>query len=212
MSVSSANRRDTAHERETSFRDTKRAEKKRQATWKDLLSVKNPFYQTESAYLARLAARVGVPPVEIADMVQRVWLKAVIHCDTFGGTNVEGQLRCWLRTTLWKEVKDFYRRRARLHFESLDSGNGTCDEVDETARPDTVAEDKELVNWLLEQARAANVENYHLLYEHYLQGLSSKEIASRRGLSEKAVESRMGRMRKLLRERAEAEFGGGFEA
>jgi RNA polymerase sigma factor (sigma-70 family) len=159
----------------------------------------SPFYRTESKYLARLAASVGVPSLEVEHVVQEAWLAAVERREQFKGADVEQRLRRWLRNVVRHKAEDLRRHLGLCRFESLqgeslelpDDGGTECREV---------AEQNEWLQVLLAKVRVGNEKSHRLLCAHFLDKRSYEELASDFKMKPCAIESRIRRLLEKMRD------------
>lgn len=156
------------------------------------------FYCHQNERLSRIAAKMGVPPDQIADVVQEVWLAAIEHQQEFRGENAKQRLCSWLVSVVRKKSTDTIRRLSRLRrsrIESLD--NLPAEPGDKKAKePAEIREAKEQDETLaaqLEKLRKKNPRNRHLVCEHVLEGRSFPDLAAETGLSVHAISCRIGR-------------------
>jgi DNA-directed RNA polymerase specialized sigma24 family protein len=87
------------------------------------------FVRAQSARLARIASKVKVPPDQIADVVQAVWLDAVRNGVTFRGENAVRARCAWLGRVVLRRSADALRSLQRRAAESLEA-----EPVDEEAK------------------------------------------------------------------------------
>lgn len=161
------------------------------------------FYHFQAKYLSRIAAGMGVPPDQIADVLQEVWLAAVEHAEEFHGDDAEQRLSSWLVGVARNKSIDTIRRlcrRRRLPIESLD--NLAAEPVDHEAKGPAelmIAQegDKHLAA-TLEELRAKNALNCRLVCRHILEGRSLPDLAADTGLGVHAISCRIDRALKDL--------------
>ncbi len=75
------------------------------------------FYRCQTKRLSGVAAKMGVPPDQIADVVEEVWAYAFEHREGFQGEDVDQRLSTWLGTVVRSKSKDVLRRIHRRRAE-----------------------------------------------------------------------------------------------
>ena len=134
----------------------------------------------------RLAPQID----DAQDLTQDIFLAGLESWDSFRGETTPLQ---WLRAIARRKVADFFaHKRTDVSIESLLSSI--------TAPVD--GDPRRQAEMLAAAMRLIPPESADLLEQKYLDGLSIREIASRRGKTEKAVESALTRARALFRERS----------
>jgi RNA polymerase sigma factor (sigma-70 family) len=161
------------------------------------------FYPSQTERLSRIAAEMGMPPNQIADVLQEVWLDAAKHHEGFRGEGAEERLSSWLDTVVRSKSRDVLRRLGRRREESLD--NLPAETMDRTAKePAELMETKERDENLaahLEELRKENPLNCRLVCAHFLEGRSIQDLASEVHLGVNAISCRINRALKRLRYR-----------
>lgn len=164
-----------------------------------LLETDREFYPTESRYLARVAAGMGVPPPEVERVVGETWLEAVKNRNHFTGDEIKQRLHHWLMKAVRGKAVDALRRLGRHPCESLGAREEQL--IDDTESRN--AESSELQEWfdaLLDKVSPGHDESVRLFRAHYVEGLSIQELAERFGMTTDAVDSRIRRVREKVRE------------
>ncbi|MGB6223222.1 RNA polymerase sigma factor [Haloferula sp.] len=132
--------------------------------------------------LRRVALSRGVSETEVADVIQRSYLRILKHMKLF---TTESDLRAWACCLLRSEVVDSSRRNRR-RVSMMERFKGWVSE-----KP---------AQWVggdpLEGMAAAD---RALLERHYVEGWSQAELAAEAGVSVKAIESKMARLRRRAR-------------
>lgn len=132
--------------------------------------------------LRRVALAKGVSESEVADVIQRSYLRILKHLKVFTS---EDDLRAWCCCLLRSEVIDASRRTAR--------------------RLSMIERFKEWVaekstHWMgVDLLEGMESSERMLLERHYIEGWSQAELAAEEGVSVKAIESKMARLRRRAR-------------
>lgn len=161
------------------------------------------FHRSQTERLSQIAAKMGVPPVLIADVLQEIWLDAIKHSELFQGDRAEEYLSHWLGTVVSSKSSDALRRLKRPRVESLDAL--TVEPVDDAA-DDAVEllqaqEQREEVAGIIEILRKESPFNCRLLCEHILEDRSLPDLATETGLGVHAISCRISRALKMVRAR-----------
>lgn len=164
------------------------------------------FYRCQTQHLSRIAAKMGISPARIADVLQEVWLAAAQHHEEFQGEDAEQRLSSWLVGVVRKKSIDTIRLLGRLRrrrIESLD--NQPMEPVDRRAKGAAeLMEARELNGGLvgeLEELWNKSRLNYHLVCQHVEEGRSLPDLADETGMSVNAISCRISRALKYLRSR-----------
>lgn len=161
------------------------------------------FYCFQTERLSRIAARLGVSPDRIDDVIQEAWLDALKHRRGFQGDHVDRRLSCWLTAVIRSKSRDALRRHHRRHTKSLEEL--PADPVDrKTQEPKEQMEKREedaIFAARLEELRKEDPLNHKLLIEHKIKKRSLKELATELGLTAHAMTCRIDRTLKRLRSR-----------
>jgi RNA polymerase sigma factor (sigma-70 family) len=161
------------------------------------------FHRAQTECLSRIAAEIGVPPDQITDVLQEVWLALITGHERFQGEDVEQQLSSWLGAVTRNKSRDALRRLGRRREQSLD--DLPAEPMDrKTKGPAELVEVKErderLTAWM-EESRKKNPLNCQLLCAHVLEGQSLQRLATETGLSVHAISCRISRIKNKLRYR-----------
>ena len=140
------------------------------------------FHESYCDLLEGIARARGVPPDEVADVIQRSYLRILRNVREF---ECEADFRAWVCCVLRSEAIDTVRGRVR-RVGLLGRISGWFDGH----------ADPEAGGALLEGMPAAE---RRLLERHYLEGWSQAELAAEAGVSEKAIECRLARLRDRAR-------------
>ena len=174
----------------------------------DRLSISVAFFRMESECLSRLAARKGLRPADVDEVVAQAWRCACENGKLFRGPDGEEKLRPWLRLVVCRRAVDRVRRLRRRRCQPLPCGKS--EPIDEAEREFAKgAVWAEYVQSLLNRVRGEDETNTCLLAQYYLHGRSHKELAASHGLSPKAIERRIARTLQKLRRLAAIDFGDG---
>jgi RNA polymerase sigma factor (sigma-70 family) len=161
------------------------------------------FYRSQYDRLSRIAANMGVPQDQIADLVQEVWLGALEHLKGSQEEDMEQRLTAWLDSVVRNKSRDVLRRLRRRREESLD--DLPAERMDpKTNEPWELIEGKERYEHLgsqLEELRKENLLNCRLVCEHFLEGRPLGDLAAETGLGVHAISCRISRTLKWLRRR-----------
>lgn len=161
------------------------------------------FYNEYFPKLYRYAARRLRTPQDIDEVVQRVLTIAARRIETYRG---EATLLTWLMQICRNEVSKHYNLAARdgatVTFLDDDVLRAVVESLEAPTadEPETAARRSELVatvQMALDQLPAQYADALEL---KYLEGFSSKDIASRLGIGDEAVQSLLARARRAFRE------------
>jgi RNA polymerase sigma factor (sigma-70 family) len=166
---------------------TGRGPQSRTARWDD-------FYRIQSARLSRIAAARGVPPDQVEDVVQEVWLETVANWARFRGEHGAQRLLSWSAKVMHGKTVDAIRRLDRRRAQPL-----PADPVDGSTSPREVEEWREWLAAKLEELRENDARNCRLLCGHFLDGRPIKDLAAETGLTIHAVHCRISRALDKLR-------------
>jgi len=155
------------------------------------------LYDRHADGLYRFAARLsGGPGVELAELVQETWIRALT---ALPGFRWQSSLRTWLCGILlnrWRDTRSKRERELRL---SVIAGS----------RPPVVHEPLS-ERFALERALGQLPAGYReILLLHDLEGYTHEEIAERFGIVEGTSKSQLHRARRALREMLEGKRGVG---
>jgi len=161
------------------------------------------FHRAQTERLSRIAVEIGVPPDQIADVLQEVWLALFTNHERFQGEDVEQQLSSWPAAVTRNKSRDALRRPRRRREESLDDlpAEPMDRKTKEPAELMVAKERDESLAAQLEELRKKNPLNYRLLVAHALEGQSLQDLAAETGLGENAISCRISRILKKLRYR-----------
>lgn len=132
--------------------------------------------------LRRVALSRGVSESEVADVIQRSYLRILKHVKPFSSEN---DFRAWCCCLLRSEIVDSSRRSGRRQSVMERFKEWVSDKSTEWVGSDP-----------LEGMAAAD---RSLLERHYVEGWSQAELAAEAGVSVKAIESKMARLRRRAR-------------
>ena len=155
-----------------------------------------------AGFLRRLARDLVGDPAAAEDAVQEVWLRA-LEKPPRHGANVRG----WLRVVLTNLVRSNARGESRREARERDRAVDTAGELLATNPSDeaTLRSVTEAVLALEEPLRST-------VLQHYFQGLTTAEIATRDHLPVSTVKSRLQRALEMLRERMKRTNGDTWQA
>lgn len=162
------------------------------------------FYRRQRERLSRIAADMGVPPDQIADVLQEAQLDTLKHSEGFQGADVEQRLSSWLgkvvRSKSRNALRSLSRRRRIESLDALPVEPADC-KMKEPAELMAGQERYESLGRQLDELRQKNPLNCRLLYEHFLEGRSLQTLSVETGLVVHAISCRIGRALKMLRRR-----------
>lgn len=161
------------------------------------------FYRCQTERLTRIAAKTRVPPDQIADVLQEVWLAAVEQAGEFRGDDTEQRLSSWLAGVVrYKSIDTIRRLRRRRRLQIASLHNVQAEPVDhkgkEPAESMEEGERDESVTAKLAELRKKNPLNYRLVHAHVLVGRSLPNLAAETRLGVHAISCRIGRALKDL--------------
>ncbi|MHB1422430.1 MAG: RNA polymerase sigma factor [Gemmataceae bacterium] len=161
------------------------------------------FYRFQTERLSRIAAKMRVPPDQIEEVVQEVWLDAVNHREGFLGEDAEKRLASWLDIVVRNKSTDAIRRLNRQQAESLDKLPE--EPVDRGSKePSELMEAKERgekITELVEELRKEDPLNCLLTWERIVEDRSVGDMAEETGLGCHAISCRINRTLSHLRVR-----------
>ncbi|MHC4706854.1 MAG: RNA polymerase sigma factor [Planctomycetota bacterium] len=150
--------------------------------------------QKHSADIAALANRLLAWPGDVDDVVQDIFLAALLGLKKFRG---ECSLKTWLFTITINECRNYrYRQALRLKFFSKASGKETPSSADP---PDKSAMNADTFDRIRRAIKALPAKYREPLVLKYLQQLSTNEIAEILGTSQNTLQVRLTRARKRLK-------------
>ncbi len=152
-----------------------------EAAWRD-------FHDHFHQRLHHLAATRGVPPCDVPEIIQCVYLRVLRHAKVFRDRD---SFHAWLACLVRCEVIDAGRKKGRRTWfnERFQQWQMSRKSADESTGGDVL---EEALLELPENERA-------LIRHHYLDGWSQETLAERHQVSVKAIESKLARLRKRLR-------------
>ena len=155
-----------------------------------------------AGFLRRLARDLVGDPAAAEDAVQEVWLRA-LEKPPRHGANVRG----WLRVVLTNLVRSKARGESRRELREREKALGVERELGAPGSSDeaTLRTVTEAVLALEEPLRTT-------VLQHYFQGLTTAEIATRDNLPVSTVKSRLQRALEILRTRMKRTNGDGWQA
>jgi RNA polymerase sigma factor (sigma-70 family) len=159
------------------------------------------FYRSQTERLSRIATKMRVPPDQIADVVQEVWLDAFKHREKFQGENVDQRLSSWLSTVVVHKSINVLRRVHRRPTESLDdlAAEPIDHKADDPEERMEAKEEAETLAVILQGLRKKNPLNYRLVCDHVLEERSLQDLSASTGLGIHAISCRISRTLKELR-------------
>lgn len=158
-----------------------------------------PFFQTVYSQLSARLGKMGVPPCDRDDLIEKALLKIVKHRHQFAGEELERRVRCWLMKAVHRLALDYKRGLSNQFCEALDVGIAELIDEGEAKRA-AMAEWSEQVMAKLVQVDPGNETSARMLLGHFLQRYSIPELAQQFDMTEDAVKGRIGRVLKKLRE------------
>jgi RNA polymerase sigma-70 factor (ECF subfamily) len=127
------------------------------------------------------------------DLVQDVYLKALLHLDEFNGT--EDKLRMWLFTILYNTFINSYRRIQKIKDVLFTLEDLTpLKSMSSLQNPESVLAEKEIIKSINQLTSIQNKEAFQL----YIQGFKYKEIAVKQKVPVGTVKTRVFHARKEL--------------
>ena len=139
-----------------------------------------------------VAYRVAPDSEAAKDITQEVFLAAFVRLDEFRG---QASALTWLRSVARNKVADYFRAKAVAGAQIEDDAEALL----LSHNPISPGAQGEALLVSLAMRRLPN--HYaEALEDKYVEGLSVKEMASKRGTSEKSVESALSRAREAFRE------------
>lgn len=158
-------------------------------SWTDMLSHRD--------YLVRFARRKLQDPALAEDAVHDVFEAVISGRALFGG---RAALRSWLTAILKNKIVDVIRQRAR--YDSMDANHDEDEEAPQiectNARPDEIAEHRELLGQVLQRISALPKSLREVMEFRVLQDESSQAVCRRLCITEAALFVRLHRARKQL--------------
>jgi RNA polymerase sigma-70 factor (ECF subfamily) len=147
-----------------------------------------------SADIAALANRLLAWPGDVDDVVQDIFLAALLGLKKFRG---ECSLKTWLFTITINECRNYrYRQVLRLKIFSKAAEKKSVSPADPV---DKRAMDKDTFDRMRRAIKALPAKYREPLMLRYLQELSTKEIAEILGISQNTLQVRLTRARKRLK-------------
>lgn len=147
-------------------------------------------------YLVRFAQRKLHDPALAEDAVHDVFEAVISGRALFAG---RAALRSWLTAILKYKIIDVIRQRARFDSHETDEDDDNSHQIECTAaRPDEIAEQRELLSQTLQRISALPQAQRDVMQFRVLQDESSKAVCRRLCITEAALFVRLHRARKQL--------------
>ncbi len=141
---------------------------------------------------------MGLPPSEVDDAIQEVWLDLVKHRAGFPEVGDVGRLRSWLTRVVHTKAANALRRLLRQRAETLEALRGKEAGATDGDRAAELAECREWLYAKLDEL-GADREDAELLWLRILVRESNAALAEKTGHTVASVKCRIGRWLKRLR-------------
>ncbi len=155
-----------------------------------------------AGFLRRLARDLVGDPSAAEDAVQEVWLRA-LEKPPRHGANVRGWLRVVLTNLVRSKARGESRRAARERDRAVDPAGELLS---------TNPNDEATLRFVTEAVLALEEPLRSTVLQHYFQGLTAAEIATRDHLPVSTVKSRLQRALEILRTRMQRTNGDGWQS
>ncbi len=155
-----------------------------------------------AGFLRRLARDLVGDPSAAEDAVQEVWLRA-LEKPPRHGANVRGWLRVVLTNLVRSKARGESRREARERDRAVDPAGALLS---------TNPNDEATLRFVTEAVLALEEPLRSTVLQHYFQGLTAAEIATRDHLPVSTVKSRLQRALEILRARMQRTNGNDWQA
>ena len=153
-------------------------------------------YEEQSNFVYNLARRLSKTQTDAEDLFQESFLKVLRFLPKFRG----GSVRSWVRQIVVTTNISRYRGKKNQPQAALDEHEGWKESIpDESAGPETQAEQEEQKRELNEALERLNESAREILVLREMQGLSYDEIAELLEVPKGTVRSRLARAREALR-------------
>jgi RNA polymerase sigma-70 factor (ECF subfamily) len=168
------------------------------------------LFEKTKGYVAACVRLQNVPEESVDDVLQEVFLK--VYRSIKSVENPYGALK-WMKHIAYNEAIDFHRRNARRVVDvSIDDEAEGKEEFEKVAGspddamhlPENLVESQDVQRILLGFVNELPDEQKSVFFAHFLNELSSAEIARASGISESTVRSRLMRSRRALQEKIDA--------
>lgn len=168
------------------------------------------LFEKTKGYVAACIRLQNVPEESVDDVLQEVYLK--VYRSIKSVENPYGTLK-WMKHIAYNEAIDYHRRNARRVADvSIDDEAEGKEEFEKVASssddamhlPENLVESKDVQRILLGFVNELPEEQKSVFFAHFLNELSSAEIARANGISESTVRSRLMRSRRALQEKIDA--------
>lgn len=168
------------------------------------------LFEKTKGYVAACIRLQNVPEESVDDVLQEVYLK--VYRSIKSVENPYGTLK-WMKHIAYNESIDYHRRSARRVADvSIDDEAEGKEEFEKVASssddamhlPENLVESKDVQRILLGFVNELPEEQKSVFFAHFLNELSSAEIARANGISESTVRSRLMRSRRALQEKIDA--------
>ena len=148
--------------------------------------------------MVRLAERLGVPQSLCEDVVQEVWIRALMQGKEFHGEGALAELCAWLCGIAHHVAVDMLRGLGRHGAASLEALAAEPLDQGEVNRVERAA-GAECLTVCLERLRREAPENCWLVCQHYLEGRTIQELAEETGRTAHEISCRIYRVMQKLR-------------
>jgi RNA polymerase sigma factor (sigma-70 family) len=159
------------------------------------------FARLQGRRLFRIAAELRVPEDQIADLVQKVWLKILSNWASFRGPGGALQLLALSKKMMHDAAVDLLRHLDSARHASLEaSAEEPMDaKASNPANVLEMMERREELRAGLANLRTKSPKYAWVLEEHFLKGRSAEELAREKHKTKHAIESQITRALKALR-------------
>lgn len=163
-----------------------------EGSWREFVAIYEPL-------IRHLVRRSGIPPGDVADVVQEVLVQLLLAIPRFNYRKERGRFRHWLRRVTLNKVQD-QRRRMPRPAQSLDS---LADLAENGLSADLWSREMQLrlVRYALKTVREkARPDTWRCFAGHVLEGRNAAAVAFEMGITENAVYVNCSRVLRKIRQ------------
>lgn len=153
--------------------------------------------------VAHMVGRLVSNNEDRAELCQDVFLR--VH-DKLGEFNFQSRLSTWIATIAWRQAINHLRKKRIMFSEIPDEHSFTKTFVEEI-NPETVAEEKDLDEFVLGLVEQLPPQYKVVLTLYHLESMSYPEIGEATGMPEGTVKNYLFRARNLLKEKVKSYLG-----
>ena len=168
-----------------------------------LVEAWNRFYEFYAPRIRAFLRNCGLPDADVNDCSQEVWQDVVANLGHFRQDATRGRLSTWMMTLARNKAVDSFRRRNR-HVSEILEDNEVSAPLDPRSGPAAEYERRQTLaqvqRILLELSGEVSQTSFQVLYQRWIEGRPTAEVAAALELTPDQVRFRTHRMKQKLRE------------